>query len=72
VGSTIGHASVTSDDSHDVVELRDFGWGLVSDMGLVGLVKRGLLGGRTKLELLETNNCLLQGGDFVTSEFQSS
>ena len=29
VGSTIGHASVTSDDSHDVVKLWDFGWYLL-------------------------------------------
>jgi hypothetical protein len=57
VGSTIiGHASFTSGDSHDVVELWDFRLGLVSDMGLVGLVKQGLLGSGTELELLETNN----------------
>ncbi|PNY03931.1 hypothetical protein L195_g000341 [Trifolium pratense] len=58
VGSTIGHASVISCDSHDVVELWNFGWGLASDVDLVGLVKRGLLGDETKLELLETNNGL--------------
>ncbi|MCI74702.1 hypothetical protein A2U01_0095966, partial [Trifolium medium] len=52
------HASVTSGDSHDVVELWDFGWGFVSNMGLVRLVKQGLLGGGTELEVLETNNGL--------------
>ncbi|MCI49615.1 hypothetical protein A2U01_0070859, partial [Trifolium medium] len=36
----------------------NFGWRLVSDIGLVGLVRRGLLGGGTKLKLLETNNGL--------------
>ncbi|PNX62555.1 hypothetical protein L195_g053045 [Trifolium pratense] len=33
-----------------------FGRVLVSDMSLVGLVKQGLLGDVTKLELLEPNN----------------
>ncbi|MCI49566.1 hypothetical protein A2U01_0070810, partial [Trifolium medium] len=32
--------------------------GPVSDMGLVGLVKRGLLGDGTELEVLETNGGL--------------
>ncbi|MCI90447.1 hypothetical protein A2U01_0111739, partial [Trifolium medium] len=41
-----------------MVELWDFGWELVSEMSLVGLVKGGLLGGGARLELLETNNGL--------------
>ena len=40
---------------------------LVSDIGLVGLVKRGLLGVGTKLELLDTNN----GLKFVSEQFDS-
>ena len=39
----------------------------VSDIGLVELVKRGLLGVGTKLELLETNN----GLKFVSEQFDS-
>ncbi|MCI47672.1 hypothetical protein A2U01_0068914, partial [Trifolium medium] len=39
-----------------MVELGDFGLTLVSNMGLVGLVKGGLLCDGTKLKLLETNN----------------
>jgi hypothetical protein len=31
---------------------------LVSDMGLTGLVKQGILGGGTKLALLETYNAM--------------
>ncbi|MCI47900.1 hypothetical protein A2U01_0069142, partial [Trifolium medium] len=58
VGSNIVHASFTSGDFHDVVELWNFGWRLVSDMGLIGLVKRGLLGDETELEVLETYNGL--------------
>ena len=54
----IGYASVTSGDSHVLVKLWIFGWVLVSDMSLVGLVKQGLLGDVTKLELLEPNNGL--------------
>ena len=40
---------------------------LVSDIGLAGLVKRGLLGVGTKLELLDTNN----GLKFVSEQFDS-
>ena len=40
---------------------------LVSDIGLVRLVKRGLLGVGTKLELLDTNN----GLKFVSEQFDS-
>ncbi|MCH95723.1 hypothetical protein A2U01_0016704 [Trifolium medium] len=47
-----------SGDYHDMVKLWDFGWELVSDMSLDGLVKGSLLGGGTTLELLETNNSL--------------
>jgi hypothetical protein len=39
----------------------------VSDIGLVELVKRGLLGVGTKLELLDTNN----GLKFVSEQFDS-
>ena len=39
---------------------------LVSDIGLAGLVKRGLLGVGTKLELLDTNN----GLKFVSEQFE--
>jgi hypothetical protein len=40
---------------------------LVSDISLVGLVKRGLLGVETKLELLDTNN----GMKLVSEKFDS-
>ncbi|MCI32558.1 hypothetical protein A2U01_0053772, partial [Trifolium medium] len=72
---SMGMDSVDSGDSHDVVELGDFGLTLVSGVGLVGLVKGGLLGDGTELELLETNGglrfvsevferfCKLQGGE---------
>ena len=40
---------------------------LVSDIDLVGLVKRGLLGVGTKLELLDTNN----GLNFVSEQFDN-
>jgi hypothetical protein len=65
-----------SSDSHAVSELWDFGLVIVSDIGLVGLVKQGLLGDETKPEVLKTNNdlmfvskwfewfCRLQGGEY--------
>jgi hypothetical protein len=40
---------------------------IVSDICLVGLVKRGLLGVGTKSELLDTNNDL----KFVSEQFES-
>ncbi|MCI35471.1 hypothetical protein A2U01_0056692, partial [Trifolium medium] len=52
----MGMDSMDSGDSHDMVELGDFRLTLVSNMGLVGLVKGGLLCDGTKLQLLETNN----------------